>query len=190
MGDNPSNTLTIAYMADENIVTGNTPNPTDDAPETVDQSLNDQAKLEALEEANKKLFARAKTAEGFTQNSEGRWVKKPSQITKQPTPVDDDVIKDVQELKLSEKKRQFGFRNSLSPEETDKLFKYAGQEDPTETLKDPFFQSALSAMREKTKTEQAIPSSSNRSTKVGGKSFKEMDTEERKANWNKVVGSR
>lgn len=32
-----------------------------------------------LEDANKKLFARAKTAEGFIQDSNGTWVKKPVQ---------------------------------------------------------------------------------------------------------------
>lgn len=44
--------------------------------EQIDHSLDAEAKLAALEEQNKKLFARAKRAEGFTQLSDGSWVKK------------------------------------------------------------------------------------------------------------------
>lgn len=42
------------------------------------QNANETAEERALrlEEANKKLYARAKTAEGFTQDADGKWVKK------------------------------------------------------------------------------------------------------------------
>jgi hypothetical protein len=61
-------------MPDENIVITDTPNGTgDDQPNT---TLTAEERLQKLEETNKKLFARAKTAEGFVQDSSGNWVKK------------------------------------------------------------------------------------------------------------------
>ncbi len=69
----------------------------------VDDSLETEEKNIALLEQNKKLFARAKKAEGFTQDSNGNWVKKvkPQATTtdstinnSKPTPyvIDDEVI--------------------------------------------------------------------------------------------------
>lgn len=49
---------------------------TDTNDESFDESANDpDERIKALEEQNKKLFARAKKAEGFVQNSDGEWVK-------------------------------------------------------------------------------------------------------------------
>ena len=50
----------------------------------------------ALEETNKKLFARAKTAEGFIQDSDGNWVKKdkPADITTNPSLKPVDILRD------------------------------------------------------------------------------------------------
>ncbi len=83
--------------------------------------------------------------------------------------------------------KQFGYRNSLSPEETDLLFKFAGDTDPGEALKDNDFKDLLDVRRKRTKVADAIPSSSTRSTRVEGKTFKEMTSEERAANWGKIV---
>ena len=69
MGDNPLNTFNIAYMENENDVTLDTSNETVDTPAVVTEDV------EALKEQNKKLFARAKTAEGFVLR-DGHWVKK------------------------------------------------------------------------------------------------------------------
>lgn len=48
-------------------------------PETIeaDPAETDKQKIERLDVANKKLFARAKKAEGFVQDSDGNWIKKP-----------------------------------------------------------------------------------------------------------------
>jgi hypothetical protein len=99
----------------------------------------------------------------------------------------DDLAKDIQELKLAEKKRQFGYQNDLSPEETDKLFRFAGDTDPEEVLKDSFFQAALKESRREKKVADATPSTGNRATKVSGKSFAELTPEERASNWDKFV---
>ena len=54
-----------------------------------------EERLARLEEQNKKLFARAKKAEGYSQDSDGNWVKKeqpkPKQtITKKPIDLDEE----------------------------------------------------------------------------------------------------
>ena len=102
--------------------------------------------------------------------------------------IDESIVKDIEHLKLSEKKRQFGYQKGLSPEETDKLFQYAGDKDPDEVLKDSFFQAGLKEFRQAQKIENATPSSSNRTASIDGKSFKEMSVDDRKKNWNKIVG--
>jgi hypothetical protein len=59
------------------------PNANADAPNgeieiVIDPGLDPEAKILALEEANKKLFARTKKAEGFVQDADGKWIKKPA----------------------------------------------------------------------------------------------------------------
>jgi hypothetical protein len=70
-------------MPDENDVIIDTPNDTVDAPATETA----EERIARLEDANKKLFARTKKAEGFVQDANGNWVKpqKPQQtvITKE-----------------------------------------------------------------------------------------------------------
>lgn len=60
-------------MNEETIVNVDTSNDTET---TVNDSSTAEEKLSALEEQNKKLYARAKKAEGFVQDSSGNWVKK------------------------------------------------------------------------------------------------------------------
>lgn len=154
-----------------------------DTVETVETTDTDTTTVDVqkLQETNKKLFERAKRAEELARSLRGKSL---------PTPkaeVDDEIVSDVKELKLIEKKRQFGYKNSLSPEETDRLFRYAGGGDPGEALKDPFFQAGLKEFRREARVKDAIPSSGNRSSKVDGKSFAEMSPEERQKNWNKFI---
>jgi hypothetical protein len=81
-------------MQEENIVIDDTTNVTD---ETVNESGNDaEAKIAALEEQNRKLFERAKKAEGFVKDSEGNWVKKekPQQnITNTQIPKPSEILR-------------------------------------------------------------------------------------------------
>jgi len=77
-------------------------------------------------------------------------------------PQNDDLRSTVQELKLAEQKRQFGYANSLSPEETDAVFKL--NSNPTkETLNDDFVKGGLQAIRSKKKVEDNTPRSSRSS---------------------------
>ena len=166
-------------MADEIEIIDSTNDTETVAVETEGETA--EEKLLKLEETNKKLFKRAKDAEEKLRGL------KPKPLEKKPLEVDEDVLADVKELKLSEKKRQFGHRNNLSPEETDRLFRYAGDADPAEALKDPFFQAGLKQFRQDQRAKDAIPSSSNVGRKVDGKTFAEMTPEERKKNWGQVV---
>lgn len=171
-------------MADENEIIDST-NDTEvvETEETTESTETAEVDVEKLKEINRKLFERAKKAE-----AEAKAFKaKQTLTTKSPkVKIEDDVLKDIEQLKLSEKKRQAGYKFGLSPEETDKLFAYAGDTDPEQVLKDPFFQAGLKEVRAQKRVSDAIPSSSNRSTKVDGKSFAEMTEEERAKNWNKV----
>lgn len=63
-------------MADT-IVTADTSNSNDEEV-VIDSKLSDAEKVIALEAQNKKIFARAKKAEGFTQDENGKWIKKSS----------------------------------------------------------------------------------------------------------------
>lgn len=64
-------------MDDQNNETIDSSNDTQDNGDTIlDASLATEEKLAKLEEANKKLYERAKKAEGFIQDADGKWVKK------------------------------------------------------------------------------------------------------------------
>jgi len=107
--------------------------------------------------------------------------------SKQPIEETDDIKATVQELKLESQKRQFGYLHGLSPEETDHVFRI--NQNPTkELLDDPFIRGGLEAVKAKNKIQNATPSSSSVSSKkVDGKTWAEMTTEERKANFNKFT---
>lgn len=101
-----------------------------------------------------------------------------------------ELDKRLGNLELSERKRQAGFKLGLSPEETDTLFRFAGDKDIDAAFNDPFFQSGLKETRRANRVKNAIPSGSNAAVKVDGKSFEEMTPEERKKNWGAVVASK
>jgi hypothetical protein len=72
---------------------------------------------------------------------------------------DDDIRLTVKELQMAEKKRQFGYEHSLSPEETDAVFKMTP--NPTkEVLEDPFVKGGLASLRAKKRVAENTPSSS------------------------------
>lgn len=177
-------------MENEPILNPDNLNGTDEETVIIPEGESAEDKALRLEVANKKLFARLKETQGFKQDAEGKWIKPEKTIERKPLQTakpEESFVKDIAELKLAEKKRQFGYKNGLSPEETDKLFRYAGDTNPDEVLKDPFFQSGLKEFRRTNRVQDAIPSSSNRSTKVDGKTFAEMTSEERSKNWDKIT---
>lgn len=143
-----------------------------------------EQKFTRLEETNKKLYERAKGAE--TQVKELK-AKIPTELPKPEKPIEETLKKDVENLKQIETKRQFGYKNQLSPEETDLLFRFAGDQDPSKTLEDQDFKDVLENRRRRARVADAIPSGTNRLVSIEGKSFKDMTPEERKKNWKKVT---
>lgn len=156
---------------------------TQNEPEVAPQGETVEQKLIRIEASKQKLYERAKKAE-----AEVREYKSKQLPTPEKPKLEDEIVSDVKELKQIEKKRQFGYRNNLSPEETDLLFRFSGDKDPSESLKDNDFKDLLEVRRKRAKVADAIPSGSNRSTKIEGKTFKEMNPEERSANWDKIMG--
>jgi hypothetical protein len=133
--------------------------PEEDAEQDNDDSEDVEAlkaKLQQKDAINRQLLARAKKAEQEKkQNFDKPIIKK--QENKQ-----DDIRQTVQELKVAEEKRQFGYANGLSPEETDYIFKI--NPNPTEELlKDDFVKGGLEAIRTKKKVETNTPALNSRS---------------------------
>ena len=83
-------------MAEEKTETTDSPNGEPDGqeePETVVVEDTDDAdalkeKLDKVQGLNKQLFGRAKKAEGFTQDDDGKWVKKPVEVKEPEKPRD------------------------------------------------------------------------------------------------------
>lgn len=101
-------------------------------------------------------------------------------IKNKPQELDDDTVQTVKRLEVIENKRQFGFENSLSPEETDAVFKFANGKPSKETLEHPFIKAGIESLRTQKRVESNTPSSSQRSSTFGGKSFTELSEDERK----------
>jgi hypothetical protein len=91
---------------------------------------------------------------------------------------DGDLRKTVEQLALAEKKRQFGYRHDLSPDEVDAVFKI-NPEPSDETLKDPFVEGGLAKLRSKRKVEENTPSSSSRSASFKLPSKENLTDEDR-----------
>jgi hypothetical protein len=113
-----------------------------------------------------------------------------------PTPTetkpDEEVVARISKLETVEQKRQFGYANGLSPEETDKAFAYAkGLEiKPEDALKDEFFKNALDSHRSSERQSGNTPRPSSRLPRVEGKTFEEMKPDEKRKNWAKLNGAK
>lgn len=111
-----------------------------------------------------------------------------------PQPIgggDDDLRKDVEELKLEREKRRFQSTHGLDPDETDNLFALAkGMGIPPEKAIDhPFFKSGLDAWREQRRSSGAIPGPSSRSPVVEGKPVKDLGSKDIADNYAKVTAA-
>lgn len=159
--------------------TAGEPEPINLAKLTVEdlEGMDESRRLEAsrlLLEANRKLYART---------------QKPKESPKaQPTNsgVDKEVPEWGKQLQTESLKRQFGYENNLSPEETDAVFRINPR--PTkDTLKDPFIKGGLDAIKRKNRVENATPSSSGRTATFNGKQLHEMDDKEATKNYADVI---
>lgn len=146
----------------------------------------DVAKLKALiaernqlAATNPKLYERAKRLEHLDkQLKEGDESKK--LITNEPN---DALLKDISELKLAEQKRQFGYENGLSPEETDKVYQMSNNKPTKEILEDDFVKAGLNAIRAKKRVAENTPTPSGRSVTVKGKQFGDLSRDDKIENF-------
>lgn len=93
------------------------------------------------------------------------------------------VEKDLNSFKTSERKRQFGYEHSLSPEEVDAVFRL--DPNPTaKTLKLPFVVGGLAQIRAARNADDNTPSGgSKKSVKFNGKEWKDLKPEDKEANF-------
>lgn len=138
--------------------------------------------IKKKDEAIRQLTARAKKAETLVKQFNS---KSPEKEEKKE-PISDEVVKTVQELKLAEVKRQFGYQNGLSPEETDYLFKL----NPTpnkELLEDPFVKGGLEAIRKAKRVESNTPSMNSRSPRFEVPKKKDLTPEDKQEAFDKYM---
>lgn len=95
-----------------------------------------------------------------------------------------DILKDVASLKEDRQMRVFQHANNLTPEQVDELFGYAKGMgiEPKDALEKPFMKKVLSQMSSDEASANAVLNPSRRApTQVGGKTFKEMSSDERRS---------
>lgn len=109
-------------------------------------------------------------------------VAEPKKQLKETKEKDPDVADRISRLEQSEKKREFGYMNGLSPEETDLVFRF--NPNPTkEDLDNPFVKGGLGAIRASQKQKSNTPSSGSSAPTFKGKSFNELSEEEKEKNF-------
>lgn len=138
-----------------------------------------QEKLKEKDSLIRQMHARAKKAEASKKEA-------PKKIEQKKEEDEDDIRQTVQQLKLAEQKRQFGFENNLSPEETDYLFKI-DQNPNKEMLEDPFVKGGLEAIRAKKRDSQNTPSLSGRSPRFELPKKKDLSADEKQQHFEEYM---
>lgn len=93
---------------------------------------------------------------------------------------DDPIVKKVEKLETIEAKRQFGYENNLSPQETDFVFRISGGKPDKKILEDPFVKSGLEGYRASKRVAENTPGSSSKSPIFQGKKYDDMTEDERR----------
>lgn len=131
--------------------------------EELELDLEDDEDVEELKKTIETLkIQKAKYKEKYTELISKK--PEPKQFNKPNPKKDDDYKVKVDSLLIAEEKRQFGYQNGLSPEETDYIFKI-NSAPSKELLEDPFIKGGLEAIRSAKRVENNTPSISGRSQK-------------------------
>lgn len=131
-----------------------------------------QAELQRKDQIIRQLTARAKTAEAKTVNIDNKISKPVERKT------DDGIKQTVQRLAFAEEKRQFGYENNLSPEETDFIFKI--NPNPTkDLLSDVAIKGGIEALRASRKVDANTPALNSRSPRFELPSKKDMTPDDK-----------
>ena len=93
---------------------------------------------------------------------------------------EDPIVKKVEKLETIEMKRQFGYENGLSPQETDFVFRISGGKPDKKILEDPFVKSGLEGYRASKRIENNTPGANSKSPIFQGKKYDDMSEEERR----------
>lgn len=112
---------------------------------------------------------------------------KPLQTKEEP---DDSLVRSVKKLETIEAKRQFGYEHSLSPEETDFIFKFSNGKPDKTVLENPFIKSGLEGFRASKRIEANTPGATSRSPIFQGKEFKEMTEDERRKSFETAASKK
>jgi hypothetical protein len=129
----------------------------------LDDSSSDDVQTEVVEKPQETLEQKkVRLSRQLEQVDKKLGITKEKTLHTQKTDVPDDIRKTVEKLSVAEAKRQFGYENGLSPEETDAVFGF--NPNPTkETLKNPFVEGGLAKLRSQKRVNENTPSSSSRS---------------------------
>jgi hypothetical protein len=113
--------------------------------------------------------------------------KAPPVTTKESDP---EIVNRLSKIEQIEAKRQFGFENSLSPEETDWIFKSTGGKPSKEDLGNPFIKAGLEGYRQSKRVENNTPGTSSKGFLHTGKTFADLSEPERKAAFEEDMAKR
>ena len=130
--------------------------------ESTSEPANGTEDVEYLKEQNKRLFERAKKAEGFVKDASGNWIKKPKPTTPEPKPVANEVAKTEVSVSL---KDQIALINAkISEEDIDEVLDYAKFKGitVTEAIKSPVVQATIREKMEQRKTAEAVNTSGSK----------------------------
>lgn len=105
---------------------------------------------------------------------------------KPKAPKDDERLnrleQSIAKTELLERKRQYGYENSLDPKEVDLVFRFTKR--PTvKTLNDPFVKGGLENLRAHKNVKNNTPGSSARQFVVQDKKWNELDARDKQANF-------
>ena len=142
---------------------------TEEVAETTEETT-EEVDVEALKEQNKKLFERAKRAEGFIQDKDGNWVKKSKPEVKE-APVNESKLTEVS---LTPKDYLALTENGVKAEEYERVLELSTllKKPVFETLKDSTAQQILKSEGEERATAKATATSVT--ARKSGKSGKEI----------------
>ena len=176
--------------------------PEDEIKELGNLELEDDIDYDTLKEkygkaikTSQTLFAQKNHFKGKFEKANEKPLETPEEIKKDTVVKNDDenkkLIDTVGKLSVAEDKRTFGHENSLSPEETNYVFQFAGDKDPKEVLENPFVKAGLQALRSEEKVKNATPGAGPSSgAYVPSKDGKDATSADKQANFEKFMSKK
>lgn len=143
-----------------------------------------EQKLKELEAQKKHWREKAQDSESDEDDSDSSQDSSTQEVNPEKL---NQLEEEVQQVKRSEKKRNFQHKHNLSPEQVDFLFNRADG-DPEEELDNPAMQAALNEIESQQKVEDNTPSSKSKGfTSITGEdeSLEDLSEEEKQKRYEK-----